>query len=81
MNGEGVMGRGLWLGAPITHRLSALNLVGHWHGGWVHVHFSIHYGIVESSGALLWYLALIKVKNLVNLLVCSVWEIRCITLL
>jgi hypothetical protein len=32
MDGEGVMGRKLWLGTPITHRMSGLNLVGHWHG-------------------------------------------------
>lgn len=29
------MGRGLWLGAPITHRIPDLSLVGHWLGGWV----------------------------------------------
>ena len=33
------MGRGLWLGAPITPRMSSLNLAGHWRGGLVQVHF------------------------------------------
>ena len=32
MNGEGVMGREFWLGAPIMHRMSSLNLAWHWHG-------------------------------------------------
>ena len=54
------MGRGLWLGAPITHRMSGLILVGHWHGRWVQVHFSIHSGSVKPSVLLLWYSTLVK---------------------
>jgi hypothetical protein len=54
------MGRGLWLGAPITHRMSDLSLVGHWHDGWVQVHFSIRSRSVELDVVLLWYLALVK---------------------
>ena len=42
----------------------------------MHVHFSIHSRIVESSDVLLWNLTLVMVKNLVNSSVCSVWEIR-----
>lgn len=46
-------GGGLWLRAPITHRMYGLSLGGHRHGGWVHVRFSTQPGIVESGGMLL----------------------------
>jgi hypothetical protein len=58
-------GDGLWLGAPIMHWMYGCSLKWHWHVGWVHVHFSTHFGIVESGGVLLWYPTLGRVKHLV----------------
>jgi hypothetical protein len=37
---DGDMGRVVWFGAPIMHRMSGLSLVGHWHGVWGHMHCS-----------------------------------------
>jgi hypothetical protein len=75
------MGICVWFGAPIMHRMSGLSLAWHWHGFWRHVHCSSHFGIVCSCGWLLLWPALIRVRNLVFLFACSVWEIRCTTLL
>ena len=37
--GDGVMGVGVWLGAPMMHtRMSGLSLARHWHGVCGHVH-------------------------------------------
>ena len=45
---EGEIGVCVWLGAPSIHMMFGLNLAGHWQGGWGHVHFRSHYGVVES---------------------------------
>lgn len=47
----------------------------------MHVHLSGHSKSVESGGLLLKFLALISVKNWLNLLAGSVWTMRCTTLL
>jgi hypothetical protein len=45
------------------------------------VHLSSHSRIIKLGGLLLKFHALISVRNLVNLLACSVWAMRCITML
>ena len=79
--GEGSMGVGVWLGAPMMHNMSGLNLAWHWHAPWVHVHLRSHYGIVWSEGWLYILQALGKVKNLVFLFACMVWVMRWTALL
>lgn len=63
------------------HWMYGCSLTWHWHDGWVHVHFSTHFGIVESGGVLLWCPTLGRVKNLVIFLVCYAWVLRCIVVL
>lgn len=41
------------------------------------MHERIQFGVVEAGGELSWVSMLTKVKNLVNLLVCNVWAMRC----
>ena len=79
--GDGHMGSCIWFGAPITHRMSSLSLVWHWHGFWWHVHWSSQFGIVCSCGWLSRWHALVRVRNLVFLLAFSVWVMRCTALL
>ena len=74
--GDGVMGVGVWLGAPIMHRMSGLSLARHWHGVCGHVHLSIQFGIVWSGGLLLIFLGLANVKKRVLLLAWSVCMMR-----
>ena len=52
-------------------RMFGCTLAWHWHSGWVHVHFSTHSGFEKSGGVLLWCPTLVRVKNLVNFLVCN----------
>jgi hypothetical protein len=79
--GEGDIGGCIWFGAPSMHRMSGLSLARHWHGfGW-QVHWSSHSGIVCSCGWLLKWPAFVSVKNLVFLLACNVWVMRCSALL
>jgi hypothetical protein len=79
--GDGDIGKVIWFGAPIMHRMSCLSLVWQWHGLWGHAHCSSQSGIVCSCGRLLRWPALTMVRNLVFLLACRVWVIRCTTLL
>ena len=67
--------------APIMHRLSSLNLAWQWQAGCKHMHLRNHSGIVCSSGLLSRLFALVTKKNLVLLLACDVWVIRCTALL
>jgi hypothetical protein len=50
---EGVIGVGVWFGAPIRHRMSGRSLASHRHGGCEHVHLRSQCGIVWSSDLLL----------------------------
>lgn len=68
----------LW--APTMHKMSSLSFAWHWHGVGAYVHLSSHFEVVESGGLLLKFHVLISVKNLMNLLACSDWATRCITL-
>ena len=54
-------------------RIIGSSFARHRHGGYLHVHWRIHFGILELGGVLSWVL--------VNLLACSVWVMRCTTLL
>ena len=74
-------GSSVWFGAPIMHRMYGLSLAWHWHGFWWHVHWSSHSAIVCSCSWLLMWYALVKVRNLVFLFACIVWEMRCTALL
>ena len=79
--GDGDIGSVIWLEDPIMHRMSGLSLAWHWHGCCWHMHCSSQSGTVCSCRQLLRWPALIMVRNLVFLLACSVWVIRCIALL
>ena len=79
--GEGDIGVCIWFMAPIMDRMYGLNFAWHWHVVCVHVHLRSHSGIVELGGLLLKLLALVNVKNMVDLLACSVWVTRCTALL
>ena len=70
--GDGVIDVCVWLGAPIMHSMSGLSLAWHWHIRFGHVHVRSHFGSVWFGGWLFRLLALVKVKNLVCLLACSV---------
>lgn len=48
--GNGVVGGGLLLGAPITHKIYGCSLAMHVHGVAVHVHLSNHSKIVIPCG-------------------------------
>ena len=74
--GDGVIGVCIWLGAPIMHSMFSLSLAWHWHICCGHVHVRSHSGTVWSGGWLFRLPALVKVKNLVCLLACSVWVMR-----
>jgi hypothetical protein len=78
--GEGDIGVHV-LFAPIMHKMSSLNLAWHWHDVCEHVHLRSQSRIVCSGGLLLRLPALVNVKNRVVLLACSVWVMRCTTLL
>ena len=45
------------------------------------MYLSSHFKTIELGGLLLKFHAMISVRNLVNLLDCSVWTMRCTTLL
>ena len=79
--GEGEMSVCIWFGAPSMHRVSGLNLAWHWHVVCGQVHLRSHYGIVCLGGLLLRFHALVSAKNLVCLLACNVWVMRCTALL
>ena len=79
--GEGDIGVCVWFGAPIMHKMSNLNLAWHWHDVCEHVHLRSQSAIVCSGGLLLKLPTLVSVKNRVVLLACSVWVMRCTTLL
>lgn len=66
----------LLLGASSMCRIFDLNFARQWHVMWVHVHWIIHYGIVEYGVHLAWAVALVRVKNRVNLLACSVLAVK-----
>ena len=68
-------------GAPIMHRMYGLNLISQWQVGCEHMRLRSHSGIVGFGGLLLRLLALVSVKNLVFLLACNGWGVRCIALL
>jgi hypothetical protein len=44
--GDGDIGRVIWFGAPIMHKMSSLSLAWQWHGLWGHSHRSSQFGIV-----------------------------------
>jgi uncharacterized SAM-binding protein YcdF (DUF218 family) len=48
--GEGSMGVGDWLWAPIMHNMSGFSLAWHWHFVCKHVHVRSHSGTVWSGG-------------------------------
>ena len=75
------MGSRVWFGALIMHRMSGLSLAWHWHGFDGMYIWSSHSGTICSCGWLLMWHALVRVRNLVFLFACSVWEMRCIALL
>ena len=79
--GEGAISVCVWFGDPIMQRMSGLSLAWHWQADCEHVHLRTHSGFVCSGGLLLKVHALVNVKNLVFLLACSVWVMRCTALL
>ena len=70
--GDGGIGVCGWLRAPIMHMMYGLSLAWHWHIRCGHVHVRSHFGTIWSGGWLFRLPALVKVKNLVCLLACSV---------
>ena len=79
--GDGEIGRVVWFGTPSIQSMSGLSLARHWHGVWGHVHRKSQFGTVCSCVRLLCWPALVMVRNLVFLLACNVWVIRCTALL
>lgn len=79
--GEDDIGVCVWFGAPIMHKMFGLNLARHWHVVCEHMHLRSQSGSVCSGGLLLKLHALAIVKSRVFLLACSVWVMRCTTLL
>ena len=61
--GEGVIGVCVWLGAPIMHGMSGLNLAWQPHGICWHEHLKSQSGIVGTRILLLIFLALDNVRN------------------
>jgi len=57
---EGVIGIGVWFGAPIMQRMSGLSLAWHWHLVCVHVQF------MSQSGTVLSWLLLLRLPAFVN---------------
>ena len=65
----------------IMHRMYGLVLVSQWQVGCEHMRWRSHSKIVGFGGLLLRLPALVNVKNLVFLLACNVWAVRCTTFL
>ena len=63
------------------HRMFGLNLVSQWQVGCEHMRWRSHSEIVGFGALLLRLPALVSVKNLVFLLACNVWVVRCFALL
>ena len=78
MWGERSIGFWLCFWALIMHRVSSLSFVWYWHGMEC---ICSHSMIVKLGGLLSKFLALISVKNWVDLLACNAWAMRGIALL
>lgn len=73
---EGAIGVCVWFKAPSMQRMYGHSLAWHWQVDCGHVHLRSHFGIVCSSDLLSRVPTLVNVRNLVFLLVCSIWVMR-----